>query len=396
MIALAAIISGSSTALLGGQGKYTLGMTADITGGGAGSTFPGTAAAQNPNTFAPFVGSYPSITFKARGEHAELDSNYGFGYEKYFTDPSYENQTHSASLAFSTPLGPKWSLSLADNFSNTSNISTYRLLSGTTVDPEQFQFAFTPIFARSNQSNTASIGLEWALNKRSSMSMNGSYSTLNYPGGPLTAGVLSDQKRISAAVSYRRSGEHYSWTVGYTGARFNFAAFQDSFDHSAIVGYSYMFSPKTSIQLSAGPSYLQSLENIKTPLGVTATATLSRMVQKGTFTLSVSQTGGGTSGLGSVSRFREALLSMTHSLGQFTRVSANVSGFNSTGLQVNPVSARGISAGGNIEFPLDRYWSLNFGGQYQHYEGYNTAGNDYKRVFASLRYGNPELWRLQQ
>jgi hypothetical protein len=396
MSALVAIILGSSTAVLGGQGKYTLGMTADLTGGGAGPTYPGITGAQNPNTFAPFVGSYPSITFKARGEHAELDSYYGFGYEKYFTDPSYEDHTHSASLAFSTPLGPKWSFSLADNFSNTSNSSSYRLLSGTTVDPEQFQFAFTPVFARSNQSNTASIALSRAFSKRSSMSINGSYSTLNYPGGPLTNRVLTDQKRIAGTVSYIRTGEHYSWTIGYSGVRFNFAGFQDSFDHSAIVGYTYMFSPKTSIQLSAGPSYLQSLENIKSPMGVNTTVALNRMVQKGTFTLSFNQTGGGTSGLGSVSRYREAVLSMTHNLGQSMRVSANVSGFNTTGLQVNPVSARGISAGGNLEFPLDRYWSLNFGGQYQHYEGYNTAGYDQKRIFASLRYGNPEIWRLQQ
>src|SRR5215471_105915 len=115
MVALAAIFSGTSTALLGGQGKCTLGMTADLTGGGANT---GNNFAQNTYTFSPFVGSYPSISFKARGEHAELDSNYGFGYEKYFTDPSYENQSHHASLAFSSSLGPKWSLNVADTFSN--------------------------------------------------------------------------------------------------------------------------------------------------------------------------------------------------------------------------------------------------------------------------------------
>jgi hypothetical protein len=392
-----AIISGSSTLLWGGQDKYTVGVNADLTGGGADRGIPVTHVAGNADTFGPFMGTYPSIAFNVSGEHATLNSSYGFGYERYFTDPSYYNQSHHATLAFSSSLGPRWSLSLTDTFSNTSDISSYRFLSGTTVDPEQFQFAFTPVFAQSNQSNTASLGLSRALNKRSSLTINGSYSTLNYPGGQLTtAGILSDQKRISGTVAYVRTGEHYSWTIGYSGARFNFAAFQNSFDHSAIVTYSYKFSPKTSLQLSAGPSYLQSLENIKTPLGVTANVTLNRMVQKGSFAFTVSQTGGGTSGLGSVSTFREALLNMTHTFGKFTTVSANVSGFNTTGLQLNPVSARGIAAGGNIGFALDRYWSLNGGGQYQHYEGYNTPGYDQKRIFASLRYSNPELWRHQQ
>ena len=170
-------------------------------------------------------------------------------------------------------------------------------------------------------------------------------------------------------MTYKHSGEHYSWSFGYSGARFNFARFQDSFDHSAIVGYSYQFSPTLSLRLDVGPSYLQSLEDIKSPVGVNANASLTRMIPKGSFVLTLGQTGGGTSGLGSVSTFREAGLNMSRALGKTTTLSANVSAFNTQGLQVNALSARGFSAGGSFGFAIARKWAMNWGGQYQHYEG---------------------------
>jgi hypothetical protein len=116
MIAIAFMTAYSST-LLGGQGQYSVGVNADITGGGNGPNLPGNNLAQNSDEFAVFLGTYPSLSFKARGEHSTLDSSYGFGYDRNFTDPSYETKTHNAALSFSTTLGPKWGLNLADSFS---------------------------------------------------------------------------------------------------------------------------------------------------------------------------------------------------------------------------------------------------------------------------------------
>jgi hypothetical protein len=398
MIAIALITAYSST-LLGGQGKYSVGVTADITGGGNGPALQSANFTQTTDDFAPFLGTYPSIAFKARGEHSSLDSSYGFGFDQNYTNPKYETKSHTATLAFSSKLGPKWSFSLADTFYKTSNISSFQLLSGATAAPdqtaaEQFQFAFTPIFQQSNLSNTTTAVLDRTFNKKSSFAISGSYATLDYPNSPQTTGVLSDQKRISANASYKHSGEHSSWTLGYAGARYNFAAFSDSMSHSGFIGYSYQFSPVLSLQVNAGPSYLDSIENTKSPMGTNVTATLNRVVPKGSFALTASQTSGDTSGLGSVSRIREARLDMSHTFGRSTKLSANVSSFNTEGLQVNALSSRGIAAGGNLAFVFSRDWSLNWGGQYQHYAGYNTPGYDQKRVFVSLRYSKPELWRF--
>jgi len=394
MIAMVFITAYSST-LLSGQVKYSVGVTADITGGGNTPNVP----TQNSFSLAPFIGTYPSVAFRARGEHSSLDSTYGFGYDRTFSDPTYETKTHNATLAFSSKFGPKWSFNLSDTFYKSSNISSFRLLSGATPvpDPEapdQFQYVFTPVFFNSNQSNTATVGLDRMLNKKSSLIISGSYATLYYPNASLTTGVLSDQKRISASVSFRRSGEHYSWTLGYSGARFNFAAFQNSLNHSATIGYSYQFSPALSFQITAGPSFLEGLDSVKSPLGTTVTATLNRVIPRGSLALTASHTSSETSGLGSVSRNRDLSLGMTHAFGKTSTLSANVSGFDTQGLQTNGVSARGISAGGTYGLAVSRDWSLNWGAQYQHYEGYNTSGYDQKRLFMSLRYNKPELWRF--
>jgi len=389
MIAIAFMTAYSST-LLGAQCKNTVGVTADITGGGANIT---------SNSFAPFLGTYPSIAYKTHGEHSTLDSTYGFGFDQNYTNPKYETKSHNATLAFSTRLGPKWSFNVADTFYKTSNISSFRLLSGAAAVPgeavvDEFQFAFTPVFLQSNTSNTATVGLDHIFNKKSSFTISGSYSTLDYPDAPQTTGVLSDQQRISAVATYKHSGEHYSWSIGYSGARFNFAAFQDSTSHSGLFGYTYQFSPVLSLQLNVGPSYLESLENTKSPLGTNVTVTLKRVIPKGSFAVTVSQASGDTSGLGSISRNRDARFDMTHTFSRTTSLSANVSGFDIEGLQVIALSSRGIAVGGNLAFAFSRDWSLNWGGQYQHYEGYNTPGHSQKRIFMSLRYSKPQLWRF--
>jgi|GEM_PF-1972881 hypothetical protein len=394
-----ALIAAYSCNPVSAQVKYNVGVTADITGGGNTPIFAGSSLTQSSWDLAPFIGTYPSVTFRAIGEHSSLDSTYGFGYDRTFSDPTYETKSHNATVAFSSKFGPKWSFHLSDSYYKSSNISSFRFLSGLTQVPDpteadQFQFVFTPVFFQSNHSNTATVGLDRILNKKSSLLISGSYSTLDYPNASSATGVLSDQKRISASVSFKRSGEHYSWTIGYSGARFNFAAFQNSLNHSATVGYFYQFSPTLSFEITAGPSFLEGLDTVKSPLGTTVTATLNRSIPRGSLAVSASHTSSETSGLGSVSRNRDIGFNMSHALGKNATVSANVSGFNTQGLTVNGVSARGISGGGTFGLALSRDWSLNWGGHFQHYEGYNTSGYDQKRLFMSLRYNKPELWRF--
>jgi hypothetical protein len=394
IVLVGAVATVFSAGISAGQGRYKLGMNADVTGGASGPEITGSTVSSNALRYVAFYGTYPSLHFDARGERSTFVSSYAFGYDKYTSDPSREDRSHSASATFSTKFGPRWSFNLSDSFSMTSDISTFRLLGGVTTNPDQFQFVFTPVFARSNQNNTANLSVSRTISQRSSLSFGGSYSTLFYPGGPAISGVLSDQRRISESVTYTHSGEHNTWSVGYSGAQFIFTSFQNSRNHSGILGYSHKFSPVLSLRIDVGPTYLETLENIDTPFGVNASASLERTVHKGSFSLTLNQTSGDTSGLGSLSSYRRATIAMSRTLGRSTTVSANISGFDSHGLQLNSASARGITAGGSLGVGMGRDWSMNFGGQYQHYEGYSNSGYDQNRIFVSLRYSKPDLWRF--
>src|SRR3954468_12550455 len=107
MIAAIAIISSCSAALFG-QGKYTVGVSADATSGGKSPDFAGSSISQNSQDYAAFLATFPSLKLTARGEHSSLETSYGFGYEKSYFDPSYETKSHSATVAYSTNLGPRW------------------------------------------------------------------------------------------------------------------------------------------------------------------------------------------------------------------------------------------------------------------------------------------------
>ena len=389
-----ALMAVFSPGIYAGQIKYNLGVDADVTGGVSGPEITGSTVSSTDYRYVAFYGTYPSLHFDARGERSTFVSSYAFGFDKYNSDPSREDRSHAASATFSTKFGPRWSLNLSDSFSMTSDISTFRLLGGVTTNPDQFQFVFTPVFVRSNRSNTANLSVEHKFNERSSLSFSGSYSTLFYPGGPVISGVLSDQQRISESVTYTHGGERNTWRVGYSGAQFIFTSFQNSRDHSGILGYSHKFSPVLSLRIDVGPSYLETLENVDTPFGMNASVSLDRTVHKGSFSLALNQTSGDTSGLGSLSTYRRATIAMSHTFGRSTTVSADISGFDSQGLQLNSASARGVAAGGSIGVGIGRGWSMNFGGQYQHYEGYSNSGYDQNRIFMSLRYSKPDLWRF--
>jgi len=392
---VSALIAAFSPALYAVQ-KYELGVNAGLTGGVSGPEFTGTTSTSSGYHYVGFYGTYPSIHFDALGERSTFVSSYAFGFDRYNTNPDRETRSQSASAAYSTRFGPQWKLNLSDSFYMTSDISAFRLLGGVTTNPDEFQFIFSPVFARSNNINTADLSVEHTINPRSSLTFSGSYSTLFYPGGSVISSVLSDQQRISESVIYTYSGEHNSWSIGYSGAQYIFASFGNSRNHSGIFGYSHKFSPALSLKIDVGPSYLQTPENIDTPFGTNASVTLERTVHNGSFSLSFDQTSGDSSGLGSLSSNRHATLAMGHKFGRKTSFSADVSAFDTRGLLVNSASARGISAGGSIGYSLNREWSLNWGGQYQHYEGYSHSGYDQNRIFMSVRYSKPDLWRYQQ
>jgi len=128
--------------------------------------------------------------------------------------------------------------------------------------------------------------------------------------------------------------------------------------------------------------------------GANVSIGLHRTIRNGGFSFTFSQSAGDSSGIGSVSQNQQATLGMNHSLGRYASVSLDLSAFNVRDQFVTTVSTLGFSGGGSISFSVARMWSFNVGAQYQHYEGYSQFNQDHKRVFVSMRFRNPNLWRF--
>ena len=391
---VAVFISAMSTALYAGQEKLVVGISADVNGGAVGPNISGVDLSLSPGRYVSYVGSSPSISLKAHGEHASLSSSYAFGFNSYNSDPSSRSNSHAALVAITNEFGPKWNLSLSDSFSMTSDISTFHLLSGLTPIPDQFEFSFNPVIAKSSRNNSASVGVNQVLSKTSSMTYGVSHSLVSYGDDPKLNGVLSDQQRISASVGYSRSSERNTWSLGYSGAQFIFTSFQNSRTHSVSVGFSRRLSQMLSMHISGGPAYAQTTETVRHTLGANASFGLQRTVRNGSFSFNVSQSGSDASGLGSVSTNRQVGVGVTRTFGRSISLALDVAGLDSKENNNRALATRSVTAGGSIGYSFARRWSVNWGGQYQRYEGNSLFGFDQKRIFAALRYSNPEVWRF--
>jgi hypothetical protein len=72
----------------------------------------------------------------------------------------------------------------------------------------------------------------------------------------------------------------------------------------------------------------------------------------------------------------------------------DISGFESDGTLDNPESMRGLAGAASIGFSISRYVSIHGGGEYQRILQTSLFAFTQHRVFVSLRFNNPNLWRF--
>src|SRR5436309_2576689 len=172
-------------------------------------------------------------------------------------------------------------------------------------------------------------------------------------------------------------------------------------DTTASVGYSHQIGRDLTIQVSGGPSYVQGSQAFYTSTGTysgyNAAASLRKTINgKDTVSLHYNDAIGDTSGLGSVSDIRRAGFGWTEMIGRSMNVFADLSAFDSRNRIGSIYNARGISAAAGFGMVRTRELSLNAGAQYQRYYHTSLCGFNQKRVFFSLRYNAPELWKFSR
>ena len=390
-----ALLPGVETARA--ERKYRVGTQIDLVSGTTSRSTDGGIDATQPlqdRTF--FYALYPSLALTSAGDHSLLEVSYAFGLNRTNTGLNLDNGSHVASATFKASLNPRWRYTLAESFEMTSDFTTLNVLRGTMVTPEEYRFLFYPVATRrSSQVSNASASVETQINDKSSLSFGVSHGLRNYPDIPLLRGILSDQQRIAGNVTYtRRTSERNSWTLNYAGTYYSFRDFQGSNTHAVTLGYSRSLSPTMTLQVAAGPSFTQLLSSGGNYATYDASVALMKRLKPNVVSLYYSYASGQGSGLGSISDTQHAGFGFSRPVGKKTSLAVDISAFDSRGRLGNAYGTRGASGAATVGVALNKTLSLNIGGQYQRYDGTAIFGFEDRRVFASLRFLTPDLWRF--
>jgi hypothetical protein len=373
--------------------KFTIGPRLDLVAGGGNE--PNLIGLQQSNGLYSEV--YPALEMRSTGEGDAISASYAFGYHRTITGSPYNSKSHVASVAYSTTLSPAWKLNVSDSFQMTSDLIGFNSTRGDISPIGGSSFLFAPVSTgRSTRTNTAAMGAEYRWSGKSTLSFNAANSVLNYGDNTGFNGVLSNQQRLSTTVTYaQRVSQRSSWTAGYTGTVVTFQDFDTTTTHAASLGYLQQLGHDLTLQVSGGPSYVQSGQLSNNYTGYNSAASLQQVIKKkNTMSVYYSYLTGSSSGLGSVSDTRSAGFGWTRLVGREMTVYANLSAFDSKSRSGNIYNTRGFSAAATFGMPITRELSLNAGGQYQQYDQSSPFGFNQKRIFISLRYNAPELWKF--
>ncbi len=388
-----ALLQGFETARA--ERKYTIGTQIDlVTGTTSRSTESGLDLTQPLQDRTFFYALYPSLAITSAGDHSLFQASYAFGLNRTNTGLNLDNGSHVTSATYQASLNRRWRVSLAESFEMTSDFTTLNVLRGNISSPEEFRFLFYPVaIRRSSQANNASGRVECLLSDKSSLSFGVSHALRNYPDDPLVRGFLSDQQRIGGSITYmRRRSERSSWTLSYTGAYYNFREFEGSQTHAVSAGYSHNLNPTLTLYVAAGPSFVQNSGNSYATYD--ASVRLLKLLKPNLVSLYYSYASGEGTGLGSISDTQHAGFGFSRPVRKKISLSFDLSGFQSHGRLGNAYGTRGASGAATVGVALNKTMSLNVGGQYQRYDQAAIFGFQDRRVFVSLRFLTPELWRF--
>lgn len=381
--------------------RYTVGTTVDLVGGSTNYLNGNLAQNQQNRPFFYFYGAYPSLNVVSTGAHSVVTGSYSLGLSRAASYSNLRSDSHSFSLRFSQTLSEHLKINIAEAFQVTDDASTFNAFRGVTPSPEDFRFIFNPVTARlTSRNNNTSFVTDYTLDDKSSISFTGSHSFLNY-GNAQTLNFLSDQQRLSGGMTYNRKTSPYeTWSVGYTVNYFDYAnpgsanvSFQNSLSQVAHVGYSTRVGRDLNLQFSVGASQTQDLVSRQSYVGYNTSASFGRTIQNNSFSLFYNQTSGESIGLGSISNTRTAGISVNRAQKNLN-IYLNASAFETVGTLANTLNARGVQGAATIGIPLSSRWAVQGGVQYQQYDHSSPIAVSQKRVFMSLRYTNPDLFKF--
>jgi hypothetical protein len=381
--------------LFGQERKYTIGTTFNLIGGRTNYPLGTNGGSDQATKPLYFYGAYPTLNLTSAGAHSVISGAYSLGMNRDETVSSGTLTSHSLLMTYSATLSKNFKIAASDSAQRTDDSGTFGAFRATTPAPEDLHFVFNPVAAGlTTTSNNATFGVEYTIDDKSSLSFSGSHRVLSYSNAQTLSSTLSNQQGMSGNMTYnRKTGANETWSVKYGVSYFDFASFQNSLTQSGQVGYSTRFGRDIDMHLSVGASQTQEVVSHLNYVGYTTSASLGKTLQNNQFSLFYNQISGDSSGLGSISNTRQVGFSLSRAQKNVAIV-LNVSAFDTSGILDNTLNARGVQGAATLGIPLTRTWSVRAGGQIQEYDHTSAIGLSQKRVFLSLYYSNPDLFRF--
>jgi hypothetical protein len=389
----------------GQERQYTIGPTVDLVSGSDSHPLNTlTTLTPGPSSSASFFRLYPSISLGSIGGQSTLKATYALGVSGTRSDTDYNTVSHSAILTYTYRPPTKWKFNLTESFLSSSDSTSFNELRGTTLPPEQFGFLFNPVALKiTTRTNNANIVTQYAFNPRSSLSVTGSHSLLNYASGAGQNAGLANQQFITGTIDYiQKITARDAWRVGYTAGYIASQNFGNSVFHNAHVGYSLGIATDVTLDITVGTSRVGTSSNVvsqpttgtaESYVGYNTAVSITKTKLDDTFSIRYRQDSGQPTGIGGVSNTRLAGVSVGHRVGTIMFF-LDATAFDGQGTLGAILQTRGVTGAASIGIPLTPTLSVSGGYQYQRYDQAAPFGFTQQRLFVTLKYNDPNLWTI--
>ncbi len=408
-----------------GQREYLIGPALNVVGG-VQNALPGTGGIGANQSLPATYGFFPTLNLTSRGATSTLDAAYSFGVDRSVpASRGSRSDSHSVTIGLIQPLTQRWNLNLSESFTLSEDTNSFNTFRGVTPTLPNVNVLAVPAgLIQSARNNSVAMTLSHTLSARSSISFDANHS-LRTTANNRFPGILSDQQRASGGFTYSlQANARETWSFGFSSSRNFFESFDDSRSHTAFLGYSTQITSDLVLDLTVGASRVASLGPGAGYVGYNTSITVSRA----SLSVNYNQSSGQQSGVGSTSDTRRVTATINRTLGNTTlllnvsgfvtrraiqnpfnnsgatgsaslnfgnvNLSANVSGTKTENAIDSAFDNHGVAATVSIGVQISDTMSVQGGGSFQQFTQASSTAVTQKRVFVSLNFSDPNLWRF--
>jgi hypothetical protein len=347
---------------------------------------------------APFYGFYPSVDILSAGQTTQVNLAYSALLERYSGDQPFTSDSHIARAGF-LKKGQQYKLDLNASFSNSPDDLLIDVITGTIPDPDGFRFLFEP--ARTQSSRRAiygSAGTEITLTERSYLVFDFLAASLNYYDTKILQNtdpnslLFLDQirKQVRVGYGYKLDGNHIG-SVHYIYTDTSFSGHGAGKTQGVVFTYAAQINPALQVTVTGGPAFLSGrLQPVA--VGYIAAAQILRKIGSSSLAGYYNHGAGDSTGLGTLSNIHSAGFNLSSPLSRKFALGVGASGFISGGGSGSG-DFKGIYGVLDLSYALSRRWYVSLGGAYRNNSYGNPFDQELKKVFVSIRFRAPDLWR---